>query len=186
MGNSRIIWYALQKIDEILANLSRTVQWSWMWACELNFNEIIWYSSGWGNFKTDTNPSTEEHFTCLGLGPPLKNVVSGPAAGWVYYCRMGTFIFILPFFFLQKCHTKKREKNGRNKILRPPDWPQFRPTAGQETNSFLRVAWVRPWIQTSLSLPVTTLYQPQVNGEGVSHLPRGVNPCPVRQLGGAD
>ena len=28
----------------------------------------------------------------------------------------------------------------KKKILRPPDWPQFRPLAEQETNFFLRVA----------------------------------------------
>ena len=71
-----------------------------------------------------------------------NNVVSGPAAGWLYYCRMGTWFFHFAnfFFFWGGCQNfiiflpKK-------KILRPPDWPQFRPPAGQET-IFLRVALV--------------------------------------------
>ena len=29
-----------------------------------------------------------------------------------------------------------KKKNEKKKILRPPDWPQFRPLAGQETNFF--------------------------------------------------
>ena len=59
---------------------------------------------------------------------------------------MGTFFFILHFFFffliLVKIssipYTKKNPEKRKN--LRPADWPQFRPPAGQATNFFLRVA----------------------------------------------
>ena len=54
------------------------------------------------------------------------------------------FFFILPIFlgcgqdFIISYQNNK--KKGKKKILRPPDWPQFRPPATQETNFFLRVA----------------------------------------------
>ena len=47
-----------------------------------------------------------------------KNVVSGPAAGCVYYCRMGILFFILPkknissFSYKKKKKEKKRERFG--------------------------------------------------------------------------
>ena len=61
-----------------------------------------------------------------------KYFVSGPAAKCVYYCRMGTFFFILPkkIFWVKISSFSWEKKRGKKKILRPPDWPQFRPSAG--------------------------------------------------------
>ena len=57
-----------------------------------------------------------------------------------------SFFFFFFFFFSKKSFqflTKKRKgkRRKKKKILQPPDWPQFWPPAGQETNIFLRVAW---------------------------------------------
>ena len=58
-----------------------------------------------------------------------KNIVSGPAAGCVHYCRMGTFFFILPpqkivgqnfIIFLPK-----KKKGNKKLILRPPPGHNF-------------------------------------------------------------
>ena len=53
----------------------------------------------------------------------------------------GNFYFhFCNFFFLLSIHTKKEKKKGGENCLRPPDWPQFWPSGGQETNFFLRLA----------------------------------------------
>ena len=85
------------------------------------------------------------HLAQCTLRPPLKKkIVSGPAVGCVYYCRMRTFFFHFAqkIIFLSKFHhfLTKKKKGKKKKILQPPDWPQFRPPAGQETKFFLRVA----------------------------------------------
>ena len=68
-----------------------------------------------------------------------KKFVSGPAAVWVFSFRLGIFIFYLNYFnFLQK-------RGGRVKILLTPDWPQFWPPAGQETNFFVRMDLAAMW-----------------------------------------
>ena len=75
------------------------------------------------------------------LKPSLKKVVSGPAPGqyisaeWEILFHFGNFVF-----FWSKFHhfltTKKNEK--KNKILRPPDWPQYWPPSRLETEVFFK------------------------------------------------
>ena len=74
------------------------------------------------------------------IRPALKKVVSGLAAGCVYiragwklfFSNFGFFFQFLFFLLFFTIFLKK----GKKKILRPPDWPQFWPPAGQETNFF--------------------------------------------------
>ena len=53
------------------------------------------------------------------------------------------FSFLQTSFFFSKngqyLPTKQKEKE-KEKDLRPPDWPQLRPPAGQETDFFLLTA----------------------------------------------
>ena len=62
---------------------------------------------------------------------PMKRPSGSITANWELFLP----IFANFNFFLTE---KKEEK----KMLRPPDWPQFRPSARQETMFFLRVASV--------------------------------------------
>ena len=62
-----------------------------------------------------------------------------------YSCRLGTFFEFFDFFLFPKTFNflpKKKECENK-KILRQPDWPQFWPPTGQETNLFLRLALQR-------------------------------------------
>ena len=69
------------------------------------------------------------------LRPPLKKLLFPiQQPGENFNCRMGTLFFSCSIF-VAIFFGKKRKKK-----MRPPEWPQFRLTAGQETNVFLRVA----------------------------------------------
>ena len=54
---------------------------------------------------------------------------------------MGDWVLFAIFIFLNIIFTKKKKKKKKKKILQQPDWPQFWPSAGQET-LFLRVACI--------------------------------------------
>ena len=81
------------------------------------------------------------------MGPPLKIIlfpVHRPgeliSAEWIhFFSHFRDYLFCFQhfphhFYIENKISLKK-------KILQPPDWPQLLPTAGQETNFFLMVAW---------------------------------------------
>ena len=58
---------------------------------------------------------------------------------------LGTFLFLIFSFFIfpdiiLTIFLYMKKKMEKKKILRPPDWPQFRPPTEQETNFFLRMA----------------------------------------------
>ena len=79
----------------------------------------------------------------VGMGPPLKKYCFRSSGRVCIYITAECEPF---FFILQKKNnfgSKFHHFLTKNKIkgLRPPDWPQFRPPAGQETNFCLRVAW---------------------------------------------
>ena len=80
-----------------------------------------------------------DHFLCA-VGPPL------------IFCLNKSFLVKISSFSYHK-----KERGGGVEILRPPDWPQFRPPAGQETNFFLRVAWVPCIDLLSVSLVTSDL-----------------------------
>ena len=61
------------------------------------------------------------------LGHPKKKFVSCVAAG-----------FQLFSYQQQKKKKKKKEKEEKERILRLPEWPEFRPPAGQETHIFVK------------------------------------------------
>ena len=82
-------------------------------------------------------------------GHPLKKSCFRSSGQVTLLLQNGNFFFlILPIFlggikissFSYPPPPPPPKKKKKKKNLRPPDWPQFRPPATQETNFFLRVA----------------------------------------------
>ena len=76
---------------------------------------------------------------CLSLGHPLTKYCfrsSGRVCILLHFAPPKKMLVKISSFSYQK------KKGGKKEDLGPPDWPQFRPPAGQETNFFLRVALV--------------------------------------------
>ena len=77
------------------------------------------------------------------LRPPIKKILFPVQRPGVYITAEWElfFSFCPPKNLLVKISSfSYQKKKKKKKILRPPDWPQFRSPAGQETNFFLRVA----------------------------------------------
>ena len=81
------------------------------------------------------------------IRPPLKEMsfpVQRP--GEFITAEWESIFSFCHIYFGQKFHHFLPKKNvGKKKILRPPDWPQFRSPARHETNFFLRVALFWEW-----------------------------------------
>ena len=82
-------------------------------------------------------------------GPPFKKMLFPVQRPGDYNTAESELFFSFCYFFFFKSSKfqlflppplKKNQKNGKKNIWRPPDWPQFRPPAVQETNFYLRVA----------------------------------------------
>ena len=100
----------------------------------------------WQNFQIPCVFPGRESFGSFSLccGATLKNCFAPTKICWSKFHH----------FLIKK---KKKKKGGTGEILRPPDWPQFRSTAGQKTNFFLRVAWVPCIDLLSVSLVTSDL-----------------------------
>ena len=110
------------------------------------------YGIGWQDEREGRNDGVHMFVfpskSRVDIRPPLKKMLflvqrSGDfiTAEWEFlfsFCHIFVFVKNVIMFL----PPKKREKK---KILRPPDGPQFRSLARQETNFFLRVALFWEW-----------------------------------------
>ena len=74
-----------------------------------------------------------------------KTICVCMGGGGSYHCHFPVNVLIYAFVRLSQCQVyrlisyplpHKQKLEGGGGILRPPDWPQFWPPAGQETNIF--------------------------------------------------